>query len=129
MAQRLPGCWLIVLLSVVVVGCASGRSDLQSRPHGIRAAEVGKPRTFLTTVARPAVYRHGSQPLYEKVIRYQVNALQLRSVRTGRVMAKLLRSLGDIDAIMTPMDRLSRSSTTAADRWCCASTHAPAGPR
>jgi hypothetical protein len=34
-----------------------------------------------------------------KLIKYQVNALQLRSMRSGRVMVTLLRSLGDIDAV------------------------------
>ncbi len=91
----------MVLLAMVVAACgASAQSHAPSRHHAVPAVKVGQPGTFLTTVvARPAVYGHSSRLFYVKVIKYQVNALQLRSVHTGRVVVTLLRSLGNIDAV------------------------------
>jgi dipeptidyl aminopeptidase/acylaminoacyl peptidase len=90
--------WLMVLLTAVsVAGCAAGA---QPRQHTVPAVRARQPGTFLATVvAEPAAYGRSTRPFHLKVIRYQVNALQLRSARTGRVLVTLLRSLGDIDAV------------------------------
>lgn len=126
LALSLSARWLMVLLAVVVAGCAAGApSHPQSRHHAVPAVKVGQPGTFLTTVvAKPAVYGHSSRPFYRKVIKYQVNALQLRSVRGGRVVATLLRSLGDIDAV-----RARDGSVTVVVNYGCRSRVLRIDPR
>lgn len=114
---RQCGPWSLVLLSVVLAGCTvNARSDVQTRHHARPAARVGQPETFLAVVTRPAVYHHSSRSSYLKLIKYQVNVLQLRSVRTGRVIKTLLRSLGDISAL-----RARDGSVTAVVNYGCRS--------
>ena len=68
-------------------------------PGGSQSAgHSGPPRpldSFLTVTTAPAVI-HG-----DHLIRYPVDALQLRALHGGRVISTLLRSLGTLDAVMT----------------------------
>jgi hypothetical protein len=94
------------LAVVAVAGCAAtvapgpARSPGGARPVQSRLTGRIEPLTsFLTVTTSPPVIRGtGSSPL---LVRYPVATLQLRSIRTGRVIATLLRSLGSIDAVMT----------------------------
>jgi WD40-like Beta Propeller Repeat len=88
---------------LALAGCAPAapaRSPGGTRP--IQADLIGRaetPTAFLTVTTSPPVMRGtGLSPL---LVRYPVATLQLRSIRTGRVIATLLRSLGSIGAVMT----------------------------
>jgi hypothetical protein len=97
-------CALILagLVAVSLVGCASaaapggGRSAARSQ----RVASLMRPtRSFLTVTTTFDVTRRDG--LGTKLIKYGVATLQVRSARTGRVIATLLHSLGGIDAAPT----------------------------
>jgi hypothetical protein len=67
--------------------------------HGTSTAN-----TFLTVSTSQLVTRvprHGA-PGVEYIVRYPVSTVQLRSLRTGRVVAALLHSLGDVGAVQAP---------------------------
>ncbi len=57
---------------------------------------IGPPRSFLT-VTRSSPVIHG-----DHLLRYPVSTLQRRSVRGGAVLATLLRSLANLDAVVAP---------------------------
>jgi hypothetical protein len=83
-------------------GAGSAPRTASALPLVSRAADQGGPRdTFLTVSITPPVRKVGHPPV-AWVIRYQVQALQLRSLSGGRVIRTLLRSLGAISAAPAP---------------------------
>jgi len=87
-------------LAAALAGCGTAAGPAgPARAPGV-ARTAGPAQSFLTVTTSPAVTRDAGEFSVE-LIRYPVSTLQLRSARTGRVTASLLRSLGGIDAVMT----------------------------
>ena len=86
--------------AATVAPAAPARTHVGAPPIASRLTGRIEPLTsFLTVTTSPPVTRGtGLLPL---LVRYPVATLQLRSIRTGRVIATLLRSLGSIGAVMT----------------------------
>jgi hypothetical protein len=104
---RVPARIAAALATVALAGCAAAAGPI-STANSPRATPTIQPRligqieplrTFLTVTTSSGMTR--GTALSPELIRYPVATLQLRSVRTGRVIATLLHSLGGIDAVMT----------------------------
>jgi hypothetical protein len=84
-------------------GAGSAPRTASALPLVSRAADQGGPRdSFLTVSITPSVLKGSHSPFVAWVVRYQVQALQLRSLSGGRVIRTLLRSLGTISAAPAP---------------------------
>jgi hypothetical protein len=87
------------LAVIAISGCGAVAATPTSAPHEHTAEVAGPIRPqdyFLTVTATPVVTSGDGQ----FVVRYSVETLQLRSVRHGQVVATLLHSLGNLDAVM-----------------------------
>ena len=83
---------VVLGLVIVVPRISTGAPRPASGPGHGPSPLAGPPRSFLTVSTSVLVTRGGY------LIRYPVSSLQLRSVRGGRVITTLLRSLGSISA-------------------------------
>jgi hypothetical protein len=87
-----------VILGVAVVPSVwPGRNSGQVGHHRRYLPILGPTGSFLAVTTSPAVIHGG------RLFKYEVSALELRSVRHGgRAISTLLRSLGRIDAVVAP---------------------------
>ncbi|MHB1432538.1 MAG: hypothetical protein ACYCVZ_10535 [Streptosporangiaceae bacterium] len=83
---------LVLGLVIVVPRLSAGPTPPTSGEQHGQTPLTSAPRSFLTVSASAMVSRG------DYLIRWPVSSLQLRSVRGGRVVATLLRSLGSISA-------------------------------
>jgi hypothetical protein len=88
----------VVVLGVAVVPSVwLARPPSQASHHGRHLPVLGPAGSFLAVMTSPAVIHGG------RLLKYEVSALELRSVRHGgRAISTLLRSLGRIDAVVAP---------------------------
>lgn len=95
-----------VALALALAGCGTaaappgGARPGAARPHGHQARGPVRPLESFLTVTTTAAVTRADHAFWLDLVRYPVAALQLRSVRHGRVIATLLHSLGSIDAVM-----------------------------
>jgi hypothetical protein len=96
---------LVAGIAVGVAAAALAGCGTAAGPAGLPRARVVagpvEPAGSFLTVATSAQVVRDVHPGWLEVVRYPVATLQLRSVRTGRVIAALLHSLGGIDAVMS----------------------------
>ena len=99
---------LVIVAVAALAGC--GATGARSAPGtasalplvGRATGQRGLGDSFLTVTVTPPVRKAGHFPGVAWVVRYQVQALQLRSLSGGRVIRTLLRSLGRISAAPAP---------------------------
>ena len=95
---------LACLVTASLVGCAAAAVHDVS-PNVARSQRIASltrlTGSFLTVTSTFNVERPAG-PAKFKLVKYGVATLQVRSARTGRVIATLLHSLGSIDAVPTP---------------------------
>jgi hypothetical protein len=90
------------LVAASLAGCASAAAPgaVPTAERSQRIASLMDPTaSFLTVTTSFDVTRRDG--LATKLVKYGVATLQVRSARTGRVIATLLHSLGSIDAVPT----------------------------
>jgi WD40-like Beta Propeller Repeat len=92
------------LVALCVAGCASAAVPGNS-PAGARSQRIASltrlTGSFLTVTSTFGVEQPDGPDQF-KLVKYGVATLQVRSARTGRVIATLLHSLGSIDAVPAP---------------------------
>ncbi len=90
--------------AITVAGCTLSRTvAIRVRPESASAPRADGPgRTFLAVSTLPWVMHPARRLSHEVIVRYPEHVLQLRSLRTGRVIRTLLRSVGDIKATARP---------------------------
>ena len=94
---------LAAAAALAACGSAAAPSGAARPGAGHRAARaIPPPASFLTVTTTPLVTRPGRGLGQQYLVRYPVSTLRLRSIHGGRVIARLLRSLGHIDAVRTP---------------------------
>lgn len=107
-APLLAACVAVTALAA----CGSSPARARTSAHRINprrqllipVSRAATADTFLTVSTSQLVTRvpkHGG-PGVMYIVRYPVSTLVLRSLRTGRVVATLLHSLGDVDAVQAP---------------------------
>jgi hypothetical protein len=107
-APLLAACVAVTTLAA----CGSSPARARTAAHRINprhqllipASRAGTTSSFLTVTTSQLVTRvprHGA-PGVEYIVRYPVSTVQLRSLRNGRVIAVLLHSLGDVQAVPAP---------------------------
>lgn len=93
-----------------LAACGSSPTPARAAAHRINPRHQrlmpvpGTTSTFLTVTTSQLVTRvprHGG-PGVEYIVRYPVSTVQLRSLRNGRVVASLLHTLGDVQAVQAP---------------------------
>lgn len=102
-APLLAACVTVTALAA----CGSSPARARTAAHRISPRRqllqpVPSASTFLTVTTSQLVTRNGRRPLTEYIVRYPVDTVQLRSLRNGRVVATLLHSLGDVEAVPAP---------------------------
>jgi WD40-like Beta Propeller Repeat len=115
-ARRWPAVLAASVVAATLAACGSSPAPARTqagtlpRTHAPRGPSSAAPRVsaanaFLTVSTSPLVTRRARRsrgPFALNIVRYPVSTVQLRSLRGGRVVASLLRSLGDVDAVLAP---------------------------
>ena len=107
-APLLAACVAVTTLAA----CGSSPARARTTAHQINprhqllipVARASTTSTFLTVTTSQLVTRvpRHAGPGVEYIVRYPVSTVQLRSLRNGRVVATLLHSLGDVQAVQAP---------------------------
>jgi len=100
-AGVLAACVAAATLAACGSSPAPARTEARHRPNPAPRASVAA--TFVTVATSQLVTRSSRRkPFTAYIVRYPVSTVQLRSLRTGRVIATLLHSLGQVDAVPAP---------------------------
>ena len=104
-ASVLAACVAVTTLAACGSSPAPARTATPHRPSSpapAPAPRTSTTNTFLTVSTSPLVTRRFRRPFTAYIVGYPVSTVQLRSLRGGRIVATLLRSLGDVDAVLAP---------------------------